>query len=122
MFNAAKEQALDDFIAGRIGFTRMAPQVEATLEALSARPGFGHDPADLKTVLEWDRDLKLVRWDMASNRFGAVLENVVLEPTTRKPDFNDESKTENTRSAYPLPFIPNASPSGRGLPQSQPWP
>ena len=55
VFNAAKEQALDDFIAGRIGFTRMAPQVEATLEALSARPGFGHDPADLETVLEWDR-------------------------------------------------------------------
>lgn len=49
----------------------------------------------------------------ASNRFGAVLENVVLEPVTRTPDFDDESKTENTRSAYPLPFIPNASPTGR---------
>ncbi|MEP9387069.1 phosphoenolpyruvate carboxykinase [Mesorhizobium sp. KR9-304] len=49
----------------------------------------------------------------ASTRFGAVLENVVLEPVTRKPDFDDESKTENTRSAYPLPFIPNASMSGR---------
>jgi phosphoenolpyruvate carboxykinase (ATP) len=49
----------------------------------------------------------------ASNRFGAVLENVVLAPSTRKPDFDDDSKTENTRSAYPLPFIPNASPTGR---------
>ncbi|MEQ1940983.1 phosphoenolpyruvate carboxykinase [Mesorhizobium sp. VNQ89] len=49
----------------------------------------------------------------ASTRFGAVLENVVLEPVTRTPDFDDESKTENTRSAYPLPFIPNASASGR---------
>jgi phosphoenolpyruvate carboxykinase (ATP) len=49
----------------------------------------------------------------ASNRFGAVLENVVLDPVGRKPDFDDESKTENTRSAYPLPFIPNASPTGR---------
>jgi phosphoenolpyruvate carboxykinase (ATP) len=37
----------------------------------------------------------------------------VLEPVTRKPDFDDESKTENTRSAYPLPFIANASPTGR---------
>lgn len=55
VFNAAKEQALDDFIAGRIGFTDMAPRVENTLTALSARSGFGHDPADLETVLEWDR-------------------------------------------------------------------
>src|SRR5690606_15738870 len=38
----------------------------------------------------------------ASNRFGAVLENVVLAPVSRVPDFDDESKTENTRSAYPL--------------------
>jgi len=49
----------------------------------------------------------------ASRRFGAVLENVVLDPATREPDFDDGSKTENTRSAYPLDFIPNASPTGR---------
>ena len=49
----------------------------------------------------------------ASTRFGAVLENVVLDPVTRKPDFDNGSKTENTRSAYPLSFIPNASPTGR---------
>ena len=49
----------------------------------------------------------------ASSRFGAVLENVVLDPATRAPDFDDESKTENTRSAYPLHFIPNASATGR---------
>ena len=54
VFNAAKEQALDDFIAGRIGFTDMAPRVEMTLEALSAQAGFGDDPADLETVLHWD--------------------------------------------------------------------
>jgi phosphoenolpyruvate carboxykinase (ATP) len=51
-------------------------------------------------------------WD-ATNRFGAVLENVVFDPETRVPDYNDGSKTENTRSAYPLHFIPNASPTGR---------
>ena len=51
-------------------------------------------------------------WD-ATNRFGAVLENVVFDPVTRIPDYNDGSKTENTRSAYPLDFIPNASRSGR---------
>jgi len=49
----------------------------------------------------------------ASKRFGAVLENVVLDEHTRLPDFDDGSKTENTRSAYPLDFIPNASRTGR---------
>jgi phosphoenolpyruvate carboxykinase (ATP) len=49
----------------------------------------------------------------ASMRFGAVLENVVLDPVTRQPDFDDGSKTENTRSAYPLESIPNASRTGR---------
>src|ERR1700726_1041776 len=49
----------------------------------------------------------------ASKRFGAVLENVVLDEHTREPDFDDGSKTENTRSAYPLDFIPNASRTGR---------
>src|SRR3984885_13806982 len=49
----------------------------------------------------------------ASKRFGSVLENVVLDKHTRTPDFDDGSKTENPRSAYPLDFIPNASRSGR---------
>jgi phosphoenolpyruvate carboxykinase (ATP) len=51
-------------------------------------------------------------WD-ATNRFGAVLENVVFDPELRIPDYDDDSKTENTRSAYPLEFIPNASRTGR---------
>jgi len=49
----------------------------------------------------------------ATNRFGAILENVVYDPETRVCDFDDDSKTENTRSAYPLHFIPNALQSGR---------
>jgi phosphoenolpyruvate carboxykinase (ATP) len=49
----------------------------------------------------------------ATLRFGTVLENVVFNPVTRACDFDDESKTENTRSAYPLQFIPNASRTGR---------
>lgn len=49
----------------------------------------------------------------ATNRFGTVLENVVFDPQTRVCNFNDESKTENTRSAYPLDYIANASATGR---------
>jgi phosphoenolpyruvate carboxykinase (ATP) len=51
-------------------------------------------------------------WD-ATNRFGSVLENVVFDPVSRIPNYDDDSKTENTRSAYPLDFIPNASRTGR---------
>ena len=48
-----------------------------------------------------------------------MLENVVFDPDTRICDFDDESKTENTRSAYPLEFIPNASRTGRaGMPKN----
>ncbi len=46
-----------------------------------------------------------------TKRFGTVLENVVLDEN-RVPDFDDSSLTENTRCAYPLHFIPNASETG----------
>ena len=47
-------------------------------------------------------------------RFGTVLENVVIDPATRAPDYADASLTENTRAAYPIEAIPNHVPSGRG--------
>ncbi len=47
-------------------------------------------------------------------RFGTVLENVVLDPETRVPDFADATLTENTRAAYPIEFIPNFVPGSRG--------
>ena len=50
----------------------------------------------------------------ASQRFGTVLENVKLDPVTRRVDYSDTSKTENTRAAYPLKFMPNASPDAVG--------
>ena len=49
----------------------------------------------------------------ASNRFGAVLENVVGDKHGRL-DLTDDSLTENTRSCYPVEFIPNVNLSGRG--------
>ena len=49
----------------------------------------------------------------ASSRFGTVLENVVLDPRSRAPDWDDGSLTENSRSCYPIDFIANASATGR---------
>ncbi len=54
----------------------------------------------------------------ATQRFGTILENVVLDPETREPRFDDDSITENTRASYPIWFIPNHVPEGRaGQPQ-----
>lgn len=41
-------------------------------------------------------------------RFGALLENVALDPVGRQVDFHDARLTENTRGAYPIDYIPNA--------------
>jgi phosphoenolpyruvate carboxykinase (ATP) len=47
-------------------------------------------------------------------RFGAVLENVVVDEGTREVDYDDASITENTRAAYPVDFIPGAVIPGVG--------
>jgi len=46
--------------------------------------------------------------------FGTVLENVVLDPATKKVRFADQSITENTRASYPLHYIRNHVDGGRG--------
>src|SRR5580658_6295617 len=47
-----------------------------------------------------------------TQRFGTVLENGVMNPQTRELDLDDGRYTENTRAAYPIDFIPNASTTG----------
>jgi phosphoenolpyruvate carboxykinase (ATP) len=44
--------------------------------------------------------------------WGTVLENVKVDAATRRLDLNDGSLTENTRAAYPLSAIANASRTG----------
>jgi len=45
----------------------------------------------------------------ASERFGTILENVLLDAATAQVNFADDSLTENTRAAYPLEFIRNVT-------------
>jgi len=49
-----------------------------------------------------------------THRFGTVVENMVYDPETLELDFDDDSLTANTRCAYPLDYIPNASTTGLG--------
>ncbi len=50
----------------------------------------------------------------ASHRFGTVLENVGFDTATGELGFDDDSLTENTRSAYPIDYIRNATLEGMG--------
>ena len=49
-----------------------------------------------------------------TRRFGTILENVVIDPDTRRLDLDDATYTENTRGSYPIDFIANSVPSGQG--------
>jgi phosphoenolpyruvate carboxykinase (ATP) len=49
----------------------------------------------------------------ATQMFGTILENVVLDDETSEINFDDGSITENTRASYPIHYIPNAVLSGR---------
>ncbi len=53
-FNAAKEVALDGFIAGDLGFSDMAAVVEDTLSRLSSETGLGKAAGTLEDVLAMD--------------------------------------------------------------------
>ena len=57
-------------------------------------------------------DQEPVIWE-ATRRFGTILENVVVDPITRRVDYDDDSLTENTRASYPLSYVANHVPEGR---------
>ncbi|MDB5369448.1 MAG: phosphoenolpyruvate carboxykinase [Roseomonas sp.] len=68
-------------------------------------------------VIKLSQEAEPQIWN-ASHRFGAVLENVVADEHGNL-DLNDGSLTENTRSCYPIEFIPNTAPGGvAGLPKN----
>ncbi|HYZ33701.1 MAG TPA: phosphoenolpyruvate carboxykinase [Crenalkalicoccus sp.] len=68
-------------------------------------------------VIRLDREAEPQIW-AASHRFGTVLENVIADEHGGL-DLDDGRLTENTRSCYPLEFIPNTVAGGRaGLPRN----
>jgi phosphoenolpyruvate carboxykinase (ATP) len=49
----------------------------------------------------------------AANQFEAILENVVVNPESRRVEWDDDTKTENTRASYPIAHLENVVDSGR---------
>ena len=99
---------------------------KTTLSADSHRPLIGDDEhgwsADgvfnfeggcYAKVIKLSKEAEPEIW-AASHRFGCVLENVVYDERTRLLDLNSDAFTENTRSAYPIDFIPNVVPGSKG--------
>ncbi len=63
-------------------------------------------------VIRLRADQEPIIWN-ATRRFGTILENVAIDPLTRRVDFDDASLTENTRAAYPIGYVANHVPEGR---------
>ncbi len=68
VFNAAKETALDAFIARRIRFTEMTGVVEAVLTRLSAHPGHNVDDITLDKVVEADHLARVTAQEIVQSR------------------------------------------------------
>lgn len=62
--------------------------------------------------IDLSQEREPIIWDAI--RFGSVIENVVLNPETREPDYSDVSLTQNTRAAYPREFIKQRVDNNRG--------
>jgi phosphoenolpyruvate carboxykinase (ATP) len=64
---------------------------------------------------------KVIRLSKASEpqiydaiRFGSLIENVIVDPATRIPDYDSDKITENTRATYPVEHIPRCVIPGVG--------
>lgn len=68
VFNAAKEIALDAFIAGQVGFLDMAACVEETLTEMSGKMALGRAPESLDMILETDRAARLAAAGIVEKR------------------------------------------------------
>jgi phosphoenolpyruvate carboxykinase (ATP) len=79
----------------------------------SVRGVFNFEGGCYAKVIKLSRTAEPEIW-AASHSFGTVLENVVIHPHTRQLDLDSAALTENTRSAYPIHYISNASPTGLG--------
>lgn len=62
VFNAAKERALDGFLAGRIGFMDMSGIVADTLDAMSSKNSLSNAPDTLEDVLQTDQIARDMAW------------------------------------------------------------
>ncbi|SEB85973.1 1-deoxy-D-xylulose-5-phosphate reductoisomerase [Rhodobacter sp. 24-YEA-8] len=71
-FNAAKEIALDLFLADKIGFMDMARLVEATLTRLSSDSGLHKDAGSLEDVLAMDHLARIRAAEIAADPARAV--------------------------------------------------
>lgn len=91
---------------------------KTTLSAVSDRPLIGDDEIIWTDEGLWNLEggcyAKLIKLSQESepeifsavNRWGAIQENVVLNES-RVPNFDNDTKTENTRGSYPLGYLPN---------------
>ncbi|MDR7128226.1 phosphoenolpyruvate carboxykinase (ATP) [Algoriphagus sp. 4150] len=68
-------------------------------------------------VIDLSREKEPEIWDAI--KFGSIVENTRFKGKSREVDFTDKSVTENTRTAYPIDYIPNALiPSKADIPKN----